>query len=417
MATFKAVILQSKLDTKADGTTNIKIRITHNRKTNYIATDLFINPSQIDNKTGQAKGKNKNYINLRINEWLQKCLKADILLGDRRNLMSIAEIKSHILFGEISHQQLDFFVFSNELIEKIKQNGTALNYTYLVASLQKFAGEKLPFSEINLKFLLQYEKYLFNRGVKNGIINYMVTFRSIFNKARDFYNDEDLGKILIPHYPFKRYNMPKRNLKSIEHILTLDELKMFMNHKDLNPGEEFAKDMFLLMFYLIGIESIDLFNLEPPKRGRVFYDRYKTGRPYSIKLEPEAKKIIKKYPSKSHLINVSDRFRINKSFCKYVNNYLHGEKRHNITGIMPKLGIQKPVTTKWARHTWATIARNDCRINKDDVALSLGHKDSDNRVTDMYIKYDYSIIDDSNRKVIDFVDSHRTSLDVPLDDK
>ena len=417
MATFKAVILKSSKDIKADGTTNIKIRITHRRKINYIATDIFIYYTQMDNKTGKVKGKNQNYINLRINDWVQKCLKIDIQLGNRRDFMSVAEIKSHILSGDPSNQILDFFGFANKLIEKTKQNGTRANYTNLTASLQKFTGQQLPFAEINLSFLHRYETYLYNRGVKNGIINYMVTFRSIFNKAKDYYNDEDINIIRIPHYPFKRYQMPKRKINSKEHILTINELQMLMNYKHSNPGEEFAKDMFLLMFYLIGIESIDLFNLKPSSKGRVYYDRYKTGHSYSIRLEPEAKKIIKKYTSKTHLINVSDRFKINKSFCKYINNYLHGEKSHNITGILPKLQIKKPVTTKWARHTWATIARNDCRINKDDVALSLGHQDSNNRVTDMYIKYDYSIIDDSNRKVIDFVNLHGTSLDVPFDNK
>ncbi|RLA75485.1 MAG: hypothetical protein DRG30_04440 [Epsilonproteobacteria bacterium] len=104
---------------------------------------------------------------------------------------------------------------------------------------------------------------------------------------------------------------------------------------------------------------------------------------------------------------------------KYINIQLHGSnsKTKKVKGIFPKLGIDKPVTTKWARHTWATIARNDCRINKDDIALCLGHQDIDNQVTDMYIKYDYSIIDDSNRKVIDFVNSHCTPLDMPLDNK
>ena len=58
MATFKAVILTGKKDIKEDGTTNIKIRITHLRKINYISTELYINPVQMDNKTGQVKGKN-----------------------------------------------------------------------------------------------------------------------------------------------------------------------------------------------------------------------------------------------------------------------------------------------------------------------------------------------------------------------
>lgn len=67
----------------------------------------------------------------------------------------------------------------------------------------------------------------------------------------------------------------------------------------------------------------------------------------------------------------------------------------------PKATYPQNISTNWARHTWATIARNDCRINKDDVALCLGHEDTDNKVTDIYIDYDYSIIDESNRKVLD----------------
>jgi hypothetical protein len=33
--------------------------------------------------------------------------------------------------------------------------------------------------------------------------------------------------------------------------------------------------------------------------------------------------------------------------------------------------------------------------------LCLGHKDMDNRVTDIYIRYDHTIQDAANRKVLD----------------
>ena len=170
--------------------------------------------------------------------------------------------------------------------------------------------------------------------------------------------------------------------------------------------------MFLLMFYLIGIEAKDLFYADKPKKGRLYYTRYKTGREYSIKLEPEAIEIINRYKGTRLLLNVSERFEHNKSFYRAINSYLKGDKSHFITGIFPKIGIHKQVTSKWSRHTWATIARNQCNINKDDVALCLGHEDFDNRVTDMYVKYDYSIIDKSNRKVIDFTKCKATGLQI-----
>ena len=418
MATYKAVILQGNLDTKNDGTTNIKIRITHLRNVNYISTDLFVIPQQMDRKQGVVKsGPNKDFINMSITNWLQRLRKADIELGDQRNYMTVTELKKSLLNGKSSSQQIDFFEFIKEYNSTVNVWNTANNFNALASSLKSFVGNYLPVSEINFAFLKNYENYLRSRGVKNGITNYMVNFRSLFNKVRNHYNDEDSGILLIPNYPFRKYKIPRPKVKSNEHVLTIEELQTLINYKHTNPGEEFAKDMFLLMFYLIGIEAKDLFYLNLPKKGRVFYDRYKTGRLYSLKLEPEAKKIIGKYRGDKYLLNVSNRFVLNTSFFRTINNYLHGDPSHNIVGIMQQLGINKQVTSKWAKHTWATIARNECRINKDDVALCLGHEDSDNRVTDIYVKYDYSIIDESNRKVIDFVNSHCTSLDVPLNNK
>jgi hypothetical protein len=404
MATFKAVILTGGRNEKTDGTTNIKIRVTHLQKINYISTDLYIDPTQLNKKEGVIKsGRNKDFINLRITDLLQKYRNADIQLGDRRDHMTVNDLKYYLLSGKSNSSQIDFFEFSQKFSRSVKVKGTAQQYEFLVASLKSFVGPILPISEINLSFISRYESYLRSRGVENGIVNYMTTFRSLFNKARSEYNDEDSGTILIPHYPFRKYSIPKRKVKSNDHVLTIQELQMFMSHKPENPGEKFAADMFMLMFYLIGIEAKDLFYLNAPSNGRIFYDRYKTGRPYSVKLEPEAISIIEQYKGNTRLLNLSDTFMHHKSFYRKINNYIKGEKAHNIHGILQKIGISKPVTTKWAKHAWATIARNECRINKADLALCLGHEDADNRVTNIYVKYDYSIIDEANRKVLDMV--------------
>ncbi|MEG1749498.1 MAG: Arm DNA-binding domain-containing protein, partial [Tannerellaceae bacterium] len=47
MATFKAIIFATKNHIKSDGTTNIKIRIYHNRSSQYISTPYYIEPSGI----------------------------------------------------------------------------------------------------------------------------------------------------------------------------------------------------------------------------------------------------------------------------------------------------------------------------------------------------------------------------------
>ena len=44
MATFKAIVFQTGRHIKQDGTSNIKIRIYHNRESQYIATSYYIRP-------------------------------------------------------------------------------------------------------------------------------------------------------------------------------------------------------------------------------------------------------------------------------------------------------------------------------------------------------------------------------------
>jgi integrase len=70
--------------------------------------------------------------------------------------------------------------------------------------------------------------------------------------------------------------------------------------------------------------------------------------------------------------------------------------------IRKSLGIDN-LTFYSARHSWATIASHDCNISEDRIARCLNHVSMNYRVTSRYIKKDWSIIDEANRKVIDLV--------------
>jgi integrase len=56
-----------------------------------------------------------------------------------------------------------------------------------------------------------------------------------------------------------------------------------------------------------------------------------------------------------------------------------------------------------ARHSWASIASNDLDVDKYTVHLALNHVDSTTKITDTYLKTDWSPIDRANRKVLDYV--------------
>ena len=49
------------------------------------------------------------------------------------------------------------------------------------------------------------------------------------------------------------------------------------------------------------------------------------------------------------------------------------------------------------------FARNDLKVDKGTVGEALNHVDKENRMTDLYIKKDFSVINDVNSRVIDYV--------------
>ncbi len=402
-----AVVLRGDIHLRQDKTSNIKIRITHHRKVKYISTDLFILPDNFVN--GVATGKNASFINGRIRDEIEIYSQRYQRLGRDADKMTPNELMEKLLSGDDS-VEIDFLKFADDYLQELKSEnrvGSARALQGFIKNIKDFK-ENVNFSDIDLNFLQAFQKFLKKRGVGNSINNYMRYFRLVFNLGRDKYNDEDRNFIRIPNYPFRKFKIQKSEVKTREHSLTLEQLRLFINYKPVRERERMAQDMFLLMFFLIGINTKDLYFLSNPDiDGRVTYSRAKTKRPYSIKLEPEALAVIEKYRGENKLLNISS---------KWYNNYLDWQKYINVElkaiGRAISMELQEKdkrlsyplkISTNWARHSWATIARNDCRIDKDDVALCLGHEDSDNKVTDIYIRYDYSIIDESNRKVLDLL--------------
>ncbi len=85
--------------------------------------------------------------------------------------------------------------------------------------------------------------------------------------------------------------------------LTIEELREVFTMEVL-PYAEIYRDMFKLSFMLIGINPVDLFRLKNiSSHGRVDYRRAKTHKPYSIKVEPEALDIIRKYKGSENLFD------------------------------------------------------------------------------------------------------------------
>ncbi len=208
--------------------------------------------------------------------------------------------------------------------------------------------------------------------------------------------------------PFLRFSIKREETR--HRALTPEQFRQLFTYP-LPPKEKELieyRDIALLVFYLIGINVADLFHVKELQDGRIEYDRKKTGRHYSIKVEPEALAIIERYHGKDFLLKYADTNISHISLTKKLDKALKHigpvtytpTVSHNHWPTKTFHGLYPDISVYWLRHTWATFASR-LGISKDVIAKCLGH--GKKTVTDVYIDFDESLIDDANRKVIDFV--------------
>ena len=223
----------------------------------------------------------------------------------------------------------------------------------------------------------------------------MRNIRAVINSAID----EEI--ICQNNYPFRKFKI--KNERTIKRSLTLQQLKMLRDYK-CEPYQELYKDVFMLIFYLAGINMIDLLHLKEINNGRIEFKRAKTGRLYSIKVEPEALAIINKYRGQNFLLNIMDRYKHHKNFLKRMNSSLRKIGKFERVGRGGKkifTSVLFPcISSYWARHTVATLMA-ELDVPKETIAAALGH--GGNSVTDIYINFDNKKVDAAMRKVIDYV--------------
>lgn len=249
---------------------------------------------------------------------------------------------------------------------------------------------------VDANWLRSFEKKCAKTMKVNTIGIHMRNIRAVFNWARDE------GK--TTNYPFVRYKI--RQEATPKRSLSVEELRLLRDYP-CEPFQEKYRDIFMLMFYLIGINAKDLLNLTHKNvvNGRIEYVRAKTKKRYSVKIEPEAMQIIDRYRGKNHLLSILDRCGNELNWLHRMNDALKSIGKTYKNGCAPTGKALFPdLSSYWSRHTWGTLAAEiDTPI--DTIAHALGHKIPELNVTSIYIRFNEKKVDEANRKVIDFVNS------------
>ena len=419
MLTIKAEIKKSEL--KVDGTYNVKIRFTLDRKVKRLSTNLFITSKDL---TKSLKFKEDTSIKRAIDGlvlyYREQCFKLQL----DQNHYSLDEIIEFLNGEQEKQQTIDFIKFSREWIASTTIKG-APNYTTAINALVRFIGkEELDINLITLDFLESFKaflnkereirtKRLMQQGKRipsnRSLSLYLISIKKLFNEAKKKYNKKEKNLILIPNSPFMELEIPKQEATR-KRAISADIIKKLwkLPYKDMKKGYKstchynLAKDCFILSFCLMGINSADLYNATEMEGNTIVYNRTKTKdrRLDKAQMKVDIPRLIlplvEKYKDKTgkRLFNFYQYYADEKDFNKAIN--------YGLKEICTILEIDD-LEYYAARHSWATIALNKAGIDKYIVHAALNHIDDAMKVTDIYIERDFVNENKANAKVVKYV--------------
>jgi len=385
MATASISAFIDRYHPKQDLTCNVSIRVTYSRKKKYYPTGISVKPVDFDRiMTAKRRTEPDKILHSKINSFLNKANDAikNIKVFTFRQFEEVylnnREAADSVSFG--------FDKYIKELKEE-KRIGTAVSYGCAKRSLEKYKSG-LKYADITPALLRKYENWMIENGNSQTTVGiYLRSLRTIFNRA-------SVDKAL---YPFGddngKYSIPGgRNIKK---ALNLQEIAKIFNYKPKpSSTEEMARDYWIFLYLCNGMNVKDFcllkrkyidgniltFNREKTKRSK------KEQLPTVVSLKPEAKAIISKwgqlslnpetyiFPHVKNGITPTQERQIIQQLTKTINKYMKTISR--------SLEINKPVTTYFARHSFATVLKNS-GASMEFISEALAH--SSQQTTKSYL--------------------------------
>ena len=384
----------------ADHEGAIYYQIIHERKVRQLNTEYHVMPDEWDENrsmvTTKQSSERKSFI-LSIRErirWdVERLTKIDKSL-DVDGLSYTAEDVIDEFRRYASEYSL--FNFMESLIIKFKQNGkarTSETYTAALNSFKKFRkDEDIMLDCLTSEIMETYEAWHKQRGNSpNTISFYIRILRAVYHRAVE-------DDIIENRNPFRHvYTGVDKTVKRaipLPHIRKIKALDL-----SLSPPLDYARDMFLMSFFLRGMSFIDMAYLKKTdlKNGSIVYRRRKTGQQLTIAWAPEMQAILDKYPDNptQYLLPIIKTEGINER-CAYRN--IGYNINHNLKKIAGMVGINTPLTMYVARHSWASAAKAK-GIPLSVISEGMGH-DSE-ATTQIYLaSLDTSVVDKANSLIL-----------------
>ncbi len=300
-------------------------------------------------------------------------------------------------FNRYVHEY-SLFNFMESIIAKLKQNGkirTSETYRLALNSFKKYRKEEdIMLDCITSEIVESYEAWQKGRAiVPNTSSFYMRILRATYNRA------VETGAVENRHpHPFRKvYTGIDKTVKRALPLALVKKIKTLDLSKA--PKLDYARDMFLLSFYLRGMCFIDMAFLKKSdlKNNIITYRRRKTGQQLTIGWTPEMQFILNKYPenNSNYLLPIICNPSANE---RYTYRNISYTINRGLKKIGKEIGINIPLTLYVARHSWASAAKVN-GIPISIISEGMGHDNE--TTTQIYLaSLDTSIVDSANSIIL-----------------
>lgn len=378
----------------------IYYQIIHARKVRQILTNYKVFPPEWDNKRAMVATTRKSQRNTFILS-VRECIRHDLDRLTRIHLKFDAsgiEYSADDVIDEFKRYVTDYslFNFMESIIKRLRQNGrirTSETYAATLHSFKKFRqGHDIMLDSITSDLMEAYEAWHRARGVvPNTISFYTRILRAVYNRAVE-------DGVIDNRYPFRKvYTGVDKTVKRALPLETIKKIKRL--NLSSNPTLDYARDIFLMSFYLRGMSFIDMAFLKKSdfRNGYIIYRRRKTGQLLSIEMTKELRGVLDKYPENKtdYLFPIirnpeADERGIYRNVSYNINR--------SLKKIGEMVGIPVPLTLYVARHTWASAAKAK-GIPLAVITEGMGH-DSETTTRIYLASLDTSAVDRANSLII-----------------
>lgn len=386
LCTVKAVILPSAR--RADGTWNVKVRVTYRRESRWLPTPVFVTQSQL---TRSYRIKDATALmNAERHAAAVRGALAELppfWLEGRTVDDAVAWVRSRLGRGAF---RLDIAAFGRA-VAATKAEGTRRAYEVAINSFCRHAGR----SEVDVGDVTRQMAQEWVDGLSaESAPGYLSKMRHVWEQARLRYNGD--GDERVPASPFTRLALPVAVHRG-QRSLGVEAMQRLILASTDDPAERRALDWFVLSFALMGMNYIDLYGAEPPRRGVLAYRRRKTRdrRPDGAEMRVRVPDCLAPFVERQRARGGRWWLRAPRDGNEQV---LANAINARLKEWAQREGLPE-FTFYAARHTWATVARSAaCGVPYPVIEDCLNHKAKG--LLDIYAERDWDVLDEANARVL-----------------